>query len=571
MARILVTEQLAERGLAAMRDAGHDVDERMGLSPDELLETVKGAHALVIRSATKVTEAVLEAGRDLVVVGRAGTGIDNVDLAAATRRGVMVVNAPRANSVSMAEHTMALLLAQARNIPQAHGALKAGKWERSKWEGVELHGHTLGVLGLGGTGSLVAQRGHAFGMRLIAWDPWISAERARQMGVELMEIDQLVAEADFITIHLLKTPESTGLIGKDLLAKAKPNLRIVNAARGGIVDEQALADAVRSGQIAGAALDVFSAEPTTESPLFDLPTVVVTPHLGASTREAQDKAGEAIAEQVVLALAGDFVPFAVNVSAAEASETVRPFVPLAERLGRMFSALNGGLGSKLDIEYQGGLADFDTSMLTLSILKGLFGAVTEEPVTYVNAPQLAKERGVEYRESKASATQDFVNLIVLRGEEHAIAGTLFGSSGQHRVVMVDDHWGDVPPAKHMLVVRNDNRVGVIATVSAALAEAGINIADMDVGKSPSGETALMVLSLDHELPDEVVAGLRTAEGILDVRTVSGCPPHRPRPTLPACRTPKTASSTTPTPTSWRRRTGSSTSPIRRSGNGSSRS
>src|SRR5207302_7411481 len=263
---------------------------------------------------------------------------------------VIVVNAPRANSVSMAEHTMALLLAQARNIPQAHGALKAGKWERSRCEGVELHGHTLGVLGLGGTGSLVAQRGHAFGMRLLAWDPWISAERAKQMGVDLVELDDLVAEADFITIHLLKTPESAGLIGKELLAKAKPGLRIVNAARGGIVDEEALAEAVRNGQIAGAALDVFAAEPTTESPLFELDPIVVTPHLGASTREAQDKAGEAIAEQVVLALAGEFVPFAVNVSASEASETVRPFLALAERLGGIFASLYEGVPALLEVE-----------------------------------------------------------------------------------------------------------------------------------------------------------------------------------------------------------------------------
>ncbi|MDQ1397406.1 MAG: D-3-phosphoglycerate dehydrogenase / 2-oxoglutarate reductase, partial [Acidimicrobiaceae bacterium] len=444
MARILVSEKLAERGIDAMREAGHEVIERTGLSPEELLEEIKGVHALVIRSATQVTADVLEAGRDLVVVGRAGIGLDNVDREAATRRGVMVVNAPQSNILSAAEQAMALLLAQARNVPQAHAALKAGKWERSKWEGVELHGKTLGVIGLGRVGALVAQRALAFGMRLVAYDPYVAADRARQMGVELMDLDAVVAQSDFVTVHLPKSPETVGLIGKDLLAKAKPGVRIINTARGGIVDEEALAEAIRSGQVGGAGLDVFAVEPTTSSPLFELDEVVVTPHLGASTREAQDKAGITIAEQVILALAGEFVPFAVNVSAGEASETVRPFLPMAERLGRIFASLNGGLSGRLDIEYQGGLADYDTRILTLSLLKGLFAAGTEEPVSYVNAPQLAKERGLDYRESKASATSDFVNLITVRGDEHALDGTLVGASGQARIVMVDDHWGYIP-------------------------------------------------------------------------------------------------------------------------------
>jgi len=524
MARILVTEKLAEGGLAAMREAGHEVDVRLGLSVPELHETVAGAHALIVRSATKVTAEVLEAGRDLVVVGRAGTGIDNVDVAAATRRGVIVANAPRANSVSMAEHTVALLLALARNIPQAHSALKAGRWERSRWQGVELDGRTLGVLGLGGTGSLVAQRGHAFGMRLIAWDPWISADRARQMGVELMEIDELFAQADFVTVHLLKTPESTGLIGDELLAKAKPGLRLINAARGGIVDEEALARAVAAGTVAGAALDVFNSEPgeggALQSPVLDLDEVVITPHLGASTTEAQDKAGVAIAEQVLLALSGEFVPFAVNVSAGEASETVRPYLPLAERLGHIFASLNEGLPATLDIEYEGGLADYDTRILTLSVLKGLFGAMTEEPVSYVNAPQLAKERGLEFRESKAATAHDYVNLITVRGDDHALAGTLFGLRGSPRVVMVDDHDIELPLARHMLMVRNDDRVGVIHAVTGYLTEASINIVDMKVGKSPTGATALMVASTGEPVPADVIAAIRGADGVLDARSVS---------------------------------------------------
>ncbi|HLX77483.1 MAG TPA: hydroxyacid dehydrogenase, partial [Acidimicrobiales bacterium] len=318
MARILVTEALSSRGLEAMAAAGHEVDVRLDLSHDDLVEAIGGASALVIRSATRVDHEVIGAGTDLVVIGRAGVGLDNVDVATATKRGVMVVNAPESNILSAAELTMALLLAQARNIPQAHAALTEGRWERSRWEGIELHGKTLGVVGLGRVGALVAQRASAFGMHIVAYDPYVAPERARRMGVELSSIDELVARSDFITIHLPKTQETIGLFGKELLSKAKPGVRIVNAARGGIVDEEALAEAIRSGQVAGAALDVFATEPTTQSPLFELPTVVVTPHLGASTGEAQDKAGEQIAEQVLLALAGDFVPYAVNIEAGPA-------------------------------------------------------------------------------------------------------------------------------------------------------------------------------------------------------------------------------------------------------------
>ncbi|MDQ4132157.1 MAG: phosphoglycerate dehydrogenase [Actinomycetota bacterium] len=520
MGRILVAEAIAERGLARLRQAGHDVDVRLGLSPAELLAAMPGVHALIIRSETKVTGEVLAAALDLVVVGRAGIGLDNVDVAAATRQGVMVVNAPQSNVVSAAEHAMALLLAQARNVPQAHAALKRGAWERVRWEGVELHGKVLGVVGLGRVGALVAQRALAFGMHLTAYDPFVSSERARQMGVELMPLEELVRTADFLTIHLPKTPDTMGLLGKELLSQARPGLRIINTARGGIVDEEALAWAIREGMIAGAGIDVFSTEPCTSSPLFELDSVVVTPHLGASTREAQDKAGETIAEQVLLALGGEFVPYAVNVAATEASETVRPFLPLAERLGRIFASLNDGVPSALDVEYQGQLADYDTRILTLAVLKGLLGAGSEEPVSYVNAPQLAAERGVELRETKTSAAHDYVNLVVLRGGEHSLAGTLFGLRDEARLVMVDEHTVDIPPARHMLVVRNENRPGLIGLVGQTLGQAGVNISDMDMGRSPEGEAALMVISTDQPVPSEVIRQLRQSAGILHVATVS---------------------------------------------------
>jgi D-3-phosphoglycerate dehydrogenase / 2-oxoglutarate reductase len=514
--RVLVTEKIATSGLELLADAGHEVDVQLDLSPEELVAAVPGAHALIIRSATTVTAEVIAAGRDLVVIGRAGIGLDNVDVAAATERGVMVVNAPQSNILSAAEQTMALLLAQARNIPQAHAALVAGKWERSKWEGVELHGKTLGVVGLGRVGALVAQRALAFGMRLVAYDPFVSADRARHMGVELMELDDLMAESDFVTVHLPKTKETLGLIGKDLLARSKPGQRIVNTARGGIIDEDALAEAVRSGHVQGAGIDVFAKEPTTESPLFELPSVVVSPHLGASTVEAQDKAGVTIAEQVILALNGDFVPFAVNVAASDVSETVRPFMGLAEQLGRILSYLNDGLPDTLDVEYQGGLAGAGTSILTLSVLKGVFAAGTTEPVSYVNAPQLAAERGLEVRETSTVTARDFVNLITLRGGGHSVAGTLTGPRTEPRLVMMDDHTVEVPPAAHMLVVRNDDRPGMIGVVGTILGEAEVSISSMAVGPSATGNTALMVLSTDGVVPDGALERLRTSAGISDV-------------------------------------------------------
>lgn len=520
MARILVTEKIAEGGLQRLRDAGHEVDVRLGLSPEELLEAVPGAAALIIRSATRVTREVLDADPDLVAVGRAGIGLDNVDVEAATERGVMVVNAPQSNILSAAEHTIGLLLAQARNIPQAHAALASGRWERSRWEGVELADKTLGIIGLGRIGRLVAQRALAFGMKLVAHDPFVSPDRARQLSVELLPLDRLLEVADFITLHVAKTPETTGLIDKELLSRTKPGVRIINVARGGIVDEAALAEAIETGQVAGAAIDVFADEPTTDSPLFGLPQVVVTPHLGASTREAQDKAGDTIAEQVGLALAGEFVPFAVNVSAGEASETVRPFLPLAERLGQLYTGLTAGVPPVLEIEYAGQIADYDTRILTLSVLKGVFEGVTDEPVSYVNAPHIAQERGVEVRDTSTATAHDYVNLVTIRGGGHAIAGTLVGLRGEPRIVMLDDHTVDVPPARHMLVVRNDDRPGMIAFTAAVLAQAGVNIDDMHLGRSERGEAALQVLATDVAVPDEVRSAIAAGDGIVSVHSLA---------------------------------------------------
>ena len=524
MARILVTEAIADGGLDRLRAAGHEVDVRPGLTPDDLIGAIRGAHALIIRSATQVNDEVLAAADELVVVGRAGIGLDNVDVDAATTRGVMVVNAPQSNIISAAEHTMALLLAQARNVPQAHAALVDGRWERSKWEGVELADKTLGVVGLGRIGKLVADRAKAFQMRLIAYDPFVSPDRARQMGVELMPLDQVIAESDFLTIHLPKTKETAGLINRDLMMKAKPTLRIINVARGGIVDEADLADCVRDGVIAGAALDVFDTEPTTESPLFELPSVVVTPHLGASTREAQDKAGDAIADMVQLALAGDFVPWAVNVDAAEAHEKIRTFLPLAETLGKLYGSLHRSSPDSFEVVCQGEIAEYDTRILSLAVLKGFFSRLTDEPVSYVNAPAMAKAAGISMREVQSVDSDEYVNLITLRCDGHrSISGTISTLAGraEPRIVEIDGHGFDVPPAEHMLVITNDDRPGVIGIMGTLLGEARINISDMDVGRIPDADRAIMLLATTTEVPPEVVEHLHSSPGILSVDVLHG--------------------------------------------------
>ena len=519
MARILVTEKIAPSGLDRLRAAGHEVDEQSDLSPSELLDAVRGAQALIIRSATTVSADVLAAGVGLVVVGRAGIGLDNVDVDAATRHGIMVVNAPQSNTLSAAEHTMALLLAQARNIPQAHTALVSGRWERSQWTGVELADKTLGIIGLGRIGKLVAQRALAFGMRLVGYDPFVAPERAKQLSVELLELDELLATSDFVTIHVARTPETMGMIDADRLAKAKPGLRIINVARGGIIVEADLADAIRGGHIGGAALDVFEEEPTTSSPLFGLREVVVTPHLGASTREAQDKAGETIAEQVELALAGDFVPFAVNVAATEVTETVRPFLPLAEQLGVLFAGLAPTLPSEVEIEFAGEIGGYDNRLGELSLVKGLLAVVTDRPVSYVNAHDVAKEHGIRVRSTTTTTAVNHVNTITVRGGGHSVAGTVSGSAADARLVMVDDHTVDLPPAPHMIVVRNDDRPGVIGRVGTILGEAGVNITDMNVGLSHEGVGALMVIATSQAVPAVAAQRLLDADGVAECSTI----------------------------------------------------
>ena len=513
MARVLITENIAEAGVARLREAGHTVEVKLNLTEDELLIEIATANAVIIRSATTISQEVIEKGQNLIVIGRAGIGLDNVDVKAATEQGIMVVNAPKSNILSAAEHTIALMLAQARNIPQANAALKSGRWERSEWTGVELADKTLGIIGLGRIGKLVAQRALSFGMNLVAYDPFVAVDRARQLSVELMPLKDLIEISDFVTVHVAKTPETLNLINSELLSYAKPSLRVINVARGGIVNEVDLAEAIKSGKIAGASIDVFENEPTTDSPLFDLSQVVVTPHLGASTAEAQDKAGESIAEQVELALLGDFVPYAVNVAATEATETVRPFLPLAEQLGALFFGLSTSLPEMIEIEFAGEIGGYDNKITELSLVKGLFSAISDQPISYVNALDVAKEHGVHIRSVTTTSAADYVNTITIRGGEHAIAGTLVGLRSEARIVMVDDHTVDMPPSTHMIILRNDDRPGVIGKVGTILGEEQINIVDMNVGRSKDDLGALMVISTHDSVSSDVADLLLATDGV----------------------------------------------------------
>jgi D-3-phosphoglycerate dehydrogenase len=524
--KVLVTERLSEAGLELLR-RHFEVDVREDLARGDLAAEIGAYDAIVIRSATQVTEGVLEAATRLKVVARAGIGVDNVDVEAATRRGVMVVNAPQSNTISAAEHTMALLLAQARNVPQAHADLRAGRWERTRWEGVELAGKTLGLVGLGRVGTLVAQRAMAFGMRVIAHDPYVSADRAKELGVDVMPtLEALLVQADFVSIHLPGSPETKGLLGEHQLAMLKPGARLVNTSRGGIVDEEALAKAIEDGRIAGAALDVFATEPATDSPLFGLEEVVVTPHLGASTVEAQDKAGLAVAEMVRLALEGQFVPYAVNVSAgAEVSEAVRPFVGLAERLGALAAGLADGGVRSIVASYLGRIAEHDTRVLTLAILKGILGRSVNEPVSFVNAPILARDRGLTVSEMRSTVSQDYVSQVSLRAETETqaalvVAGTLLGKKNAERVIQVWDFEVEIEPAEHMLFFVYEDRPGIIGRVGTILGEHGINIATMEVGRKGAGEDALMGLTVDSPVPLDVLASVAEAIDATTIRAVT---------------------------------------------------
>ncbi|MDQ1746483.1 MAG: D-3-phosphoglycerate dehydrogenase / 2-oxoglutarate reductase [Frankiaceae bacterium] len=521
---VLVAEELAPSALDVLA-ADFDVRSVDGADRAALLPALVDADAVIVRSATQIdAEALAVAGR-LKVVARAGVGLDNVDVAAATAKGVLVVNAPTSNIVSAAEHAVALLLAVARRVPQAAASLRAGEWKRSKFTGVEITDKTVGVVGLGRIGVLVAQRMSAFGTRLLAYDPYVPAARAAQIGVRLVPLDELLRESDFISIHLPKTPETVGLIGERELALCKPDVVIVNAARGGLLDEHALAQALKEGRVGGAGLDVYATEPCTDSPLFGFDNVVATPHLGASTAEAQDKAGLAVARSVKLALMGEFVPDAVNVQAGGVvAEEVRPGLPLAEKLGRVFTALAAGVASRLTVEVRGEIAAYDVSVLQLSALKGVFADVVEDPVTFVNAPLHAAERGVELALETSEDSPEHRNLVTVRGtlatgDEVAVSGTLSGPRHVEKLIDVDGFDIDVALAEHLAFFRYADRPGVVGVVGQILGDAGVNIAGMQVSRRDIGGETMMVLTADSAIPPPALSEIAHRIGATSARAV----------------------------------------------------
>ncbi len=505
---VLIAEELSPATVEAL---GPDFEIRHcdGSDRGQLLAALPEADAVLIRSATQMDPEAIAAGTKLKVIARAGVGLDNVDVKAATQAGVMVVNAPTSNIVSAAELAVALLLSVARNVVPANIALKNGEWKRSKYNGVELSEKTVGIVGLGRIGVLVAQRLSAFGVRLIAYDPYVQPARAAQIGVRLVPLDELMRESDFITVHLPKTPETVGLIGEDALRKVKPTVRIINAARGGIVDEDALYRAIVDGRVAGAGLDVYAKEPCTDSPLFALESVVATPHLGASTDEAQEKAGISVAKSVRLALGGELVPDAVNVQGGVLAEPIRPLVPIAERLGVIASGLADGAVQRIDVEVRGEVADLDVRVLELAALKGLLQGLVHDPVSYVNAPVLAQQRGVEVALTTDRESDDHRNLLRVRltlsdGAWVSVAGTVAGPKDVAKLVEVDNFDVDVPISEHMVFFRYHDRPGIVGTVGRILGDADINIGGMQVSREASGEHAVIVLTVDSAVPTDVL-------------------------------------------------------------------
>ncbi|HWC34368.1 MAG TPA: phosphoglycerate dehydrogenase [Mycobacteriales bacterium] len=518
---VLIAEELAP---AALEVLAQDCEVRHvdGADRGALLPALADVDAVIVRSATQIDAEALAAGNRLKVVARAGVGLDNVDAEAATARGVLVVNAPTSNITSAAEHAVALLLSAARNIPAANESLKAGQWKRSAFTGVEVTDKTVGVVGLGKIGVLFAKRMESFGVRLVAYDPYVSAARAAEVGVELLALDEVLAQSDFVSIHLPKTKETAGLIGERELGLMKPDAILVNAARGGLVDEHALAQALKEGRIRGAAVDVFATEPCTDSPLFAEPRAVVTPHLGASTAEAQDKAGLAVARSVKLALAGELVPDAVNVQGGAVAEELRPSLPLIERLGRLFTALAAGVPTSLTVDIQGELADFDVDVLQLAALRGVFTDVVEDQVTYVNAPLLAAERGIKVTLTKSLECPDYRNVLTVRGilpdgTAVSVGGNLQGPRLVQKLVEVNGYDIEVALAEHMVFVTYDDRPGIVGAVGQLLGQAGVNIAGMQVSRTSEGGSALMVLTIDSAIPPAVLDEIASAVGASHVR------------------------------------------------------
>ncbi|HOT24652.1 MAG TPA: phosphoglycerate dehydrogenase, partial [Thermoleophilia bacterium] len=528
--RVLIKEKLAPEGIKYLEEQGFAVDVGTEWDADELLARIKDYHGLIIRSATKVTAEVIAAADNLQVVGRAGVGVDNVDVKAATRRGITVVNAPQSNVLSAAEHTIALMMACARNIPQAHADLKAGKWEKAKWGkgGVELQEKVLGIIGLGRIGFLVAERARGLKMKVIAYDPYVPAERFHELGLERADSpDRIYREADFITVHLPKNAETIGFVDDAAFAQMKDGVRVINVARGGIIDEEAWARAVESGKVAASAVDVYPKEPTTECPLFKYESVVSTPHLGASTVEAQLRAGMQVAEQVALVLKGQFAPNAVNIPLVpgEEADELMPYLALCEMLGKLVVQVADEPVDAVDITYEGVIGRYDTRILTLAVLQGMLADKVEGPVNAVNVAAIAEERGLSAREIKKPAAVDFLNVITVSARDAGgvldVAGTTLGPAHRPRFVGIYGHDIDIEPTRHMVFLRAPAQVpGTFGKIGTKMGEFGINISQVTVAPSRPGEPEVMGLAVSAPLSDDQLAQIVAAAELLDAKRVT---------------------------------------------------
>lgn len=516
--KIIITERIAQAGIDILKEKAQ-VDVRIGIDREELLNIIEGYHGIIVRSATLINKELLEKAKNLKVVGRAGNGIDNIDLEVATQKGVMVVNTPESNTVSAAEHTIGMMLASSRNIPYANQYIKSGKWERNIFKGNELNGKTVGIIGLGRIGGLVSTRLQAFNMKVIAYDPYISDERFRLLGVQKKEkLQDLLKEADIVTVHTPRTEETRGMIGEKELELAKEGVRLINVARGGIIEEKAVYNALKKGKVASAAIDVFEKEPCPYNPLFEFNNMVATPHLGASTVEAQNNVGTTVARQVVNVLEGKLAANAVNMPSVHDRELelLKPYILLAEKMGKIYYQLERKPISKVEIKYRGGIAERKTGPVTLAFLKGLLEPVVKEKVNYVNAKPLAKSRGIEVVESVDSTISQFTNLVEVAihncGTTFTVAGTLFGRE-EPRIVELNGYKIDIEPRSYVLLSKYVDKPGVIGRMGTILGAEGINIATMQASRNIKGEKALMVLTVDSEVPSETINKIKEADGI----------------------------------------------------------
>ena len=522
--KVLISDNLSTRGVDILKKAGLEVEFRSKTSAEEIEKMIGDYDALIIRSATKVTAGLLEKASKLKVVGRAGSGLDNVDIPAATKKGVVVMNTPGGNTVTTAEHTIGMIFACARMIPQAYASMKAGKWEKKKFEGVELFDKTLGIVGLGAIGGVVANRCTALGMKVLANDPFISTEKAKQLGIELADLETIYKRSDFITLHTPKTKETAGLINKDTIAKMKDGVRIINCARGGIVNEADLFEALKSGKVAGAAFDVFEKEPPENHPLMTLDNFIATPHLGASTLEAQENVATAVAEQIVDYLIAGTVRNAVNVPSVPADQlpSLSPYINLAERMG-LFTAqvIEGGL-TQVTVEYSGDVSNLKLEPVTLAALKGLLTPMIQENVNYVNAPLIAKDRGIEVKVSKSSDTREYTSLITIKvkagAKEVSVSGTL-NSKKEPRIIQVDDFPMETVPEGDMLVLMNNDKPGVIGGIGMLMGQSGVNIARMQFGREKQGGLAMSIVSVDSPISDELMDKVRKLPNVLSAKQV----------------------------------------------------